>query len=129
MASRIIDLGPSSEVATPDDMQYKLHAVSQQDGRLHDRASNYLSVSSATTLTLPPAIAGHLRDFIVRIDLTSLAAAPEITFAAPTGDTVTFETEDGAMPDWEAGKVNLVSFTETVAGKLAVAHKVVQEVA
>lgn len=100
-----------------------------QTATLQDRAVNAVSVSSATTLTLPPAVPGYMRDLIVRLDLTALATAPEVTFAVPTGETVTFEAEDGAMPELEAGKINLVSFTETAAGVIDVAHKVMQEVA
>lgn len=97
---------------------------------LTDRASNRVTPAdaSALTLTLPAAVPGYMRDLIVRLDLTALATAPEVTFAAPTGETVTFETEDGAMPEHEAGKVNLVSLTETAAGVIAVAHKTMQEV-
>ena len=98
---------------------------------LLDRASNRVTPtgSSALTLTLPAAVPGYMRDLIVRLDLTALATAPEVTFAAPTGETVTFETEDGAMPELEPGKVNLVSFTETAPGVIDVAHKTMQEVA
>ena len=97
---------------------------------LTDRASNRVTPAdaSALTLTLPAAVPGYMRDLIVRLDLTALATAPEVTFAAPTGETVKIEAEDGAMPELEAGKVNLVSLTETDTGKIDVAHKTMQEV-
>ena len=98
---------------------------------LADRTVNRVTPAdaSALTLTLPAVVEDHARDLIVRLDLTALATAPEVTFAAPTGETVKFETEDGAMPELEAGKVNLVSLTETAAGVIDVAHKTVQEAA
>ena len=104
------------------------NTVTATRNHLLDRAVNRVEVTGATTLVLPAAVSGRARDFLVRLDLTALATAPEVTFAAPTGETVTFETEDGAMPELEAGKVNLVSFTETAAGMIDVAHKVMQEV-
>ena len=100
-------------------------------GHLLDRASNRVSPAdaSALTLTLPDAVPGYMRDLIVRLDLTALATAPEVTFAAPTGETVRLEAEGGAMPELEAGKANLVSLTETAPGVIDVAHKTMQEVA
>ena len=100
-------------------------------GHLLDRASNRVTPAdaSALTLTLPAAVPGYMRDLIVRLDLTALATAPEVTFAAPAGETVTFEAEGGSMPELEAGKVNLVSITETDTGIIDVAYKTVEEVA
>lgn len=97
-------------------------------GHLCDRAGNRVVVSDDTTLTLPAANPGRARDFFVRLEISG-STVPTITFAAPEGETVTFETENGSMPELEAGKVNIVSFMETAEGVFAVAHRTVRAVA
>lgn len=132
--------GAVLNVIAPDVSSLQFNGVAPVEGEtaldatttvtLADRASNRVTPAdaSALTLKLPAVVEDHARDLIVRLDLTALATAPEVTFAAPAGETVTFETEDGAMPEFDAGKVNLVSFTETAPGVIAVAHKTMQEV-
>ena len=86
-------------------------------------------VSGDTTLTLPAAVPGYLRDFLVRLEISG-STVPTITFAAPTGETIVYETDgdDFPVPD-EAGDW-LYSFTEScVAHKFAVSLKKVNEVA
>lgn len=75
------------------------------------------------TLTMPPAITGHVRDLIARIDLSQAAGAPPVAFAGGT-----FETADGEMPELVKG-INLLSFTETDVGKFGVAYKEVKPLA
>lgn len=101
---------------------------------LHDRAGNRVVVSGDTTLTLPDANPGYLRDFLVRLSISG-STVPTITFQgqgseAPNGaDEITYETDGDAFPvpdeegDW------LYSFTEScVAHKFAVSLKKVNEV-
>ena len=51
---------------------------------LLDRASNVVPVSSATTLVLPAAIAGHMRDFLVRL---TASASSAVTFSIAQGES------------------------------------------
>jgi len=91
-------------------------------GHLFDRAVNAVSVTGETTLTLPAAVPGYARDFLVRLEISG-STVPTITFAAPTGETLTYETDgtDFPVPD-EAG-VWLYSFTETDDGIFDVSLK------
>jgi len=98
-------------------------------GHLLDRSGNRVEVTGDTTLTLPAAVPGYLRDFLVRLEISG-SAVPTITFAAPTGETITYETDgdDFPVPD-EVGNW-VYSFTEScVAHTFAVSLKKVNEVA
>lgn len=96
-------------------------------GQLVDRAVNAVSVSSATTLTLPPAVAGRARDLVVRLSV--IVTSQTITFAPSAGDTIDFETDGDEFPVPDSDGTWLYSFTETAAGKLAVSLKRVTSVA
>lgn len=74
-------------------------------------------------LVVPPETRGAARDFFVRLVNTG-AGHPEVTFAAPSGETVSFETTDDEVFRCETG-VNLFAFTETDQGVFAVSRKVV----
>ena len=97
---------------------------------LLDRAGNLVVVTGDTTLTLPELVnAGKLRDFLVRLEISG-STAPTITFAAPTGETVTYETDGDEFPVPDEAGDWLYSFTEScVAHKFAVSLKKVNEVA
>ena len=96
---------------------------------LLDRAGNRVVVSGDTTLTLPDANPGHLRDFLVRLEISG-STVPTITFAAPTGETITYETDGDDFPVPDEAGTWLYSFTEScVAHKFAVSLKKVNEVA
>lgn len=98
-------------------------------GHLIDRAGNRVVVSGDTTLTLPAAVPGYLRDFIVRLEISG-STVPTITFAAPTGETITYETDGDEFPVPDEAGDWLYSFTEScVAHKFAVSLKKVNEVA
>ena len=129
-----------SEVGSETDLSVLFHAGVSGDvpvtatrpslpGHLLDRAGNRVVVTGATELTLPAAVPGYLRDFIVRLEISG-STVPTITFAAPTGETITYETDcdDFPVPD-EAGTWSY-SFTENcVAHKFAVSLKKVNTVA
>ena len=96
---------------------------------LLDRAGNRVVVSGDTTLTLPAAVPGYLRDFLVRLEISG-STVPTITFAAPTGETITYETDGDEFPVPDEAGDWLYSFTEScVAHKFAVSLKKVNEVA
>ena len=99
-------------------------------GHLLDRAGNRVVVTGDTTLTLPALeYAGRLRDFLVRLEISG-STVPTITFAAPTGETITYETDGDEFPVPDEAGDWLYSFTEScVAHKFAVSLKKVNEVA
>ena len=98
-------------------------------GHLLDRAGNRVVVSGDTILTLPALVnAGKLRDFLVRLEISG-STVPTITFAAPTGETITYETDGDEFPVPDEAGTWLYSFTETAAHKFAVSLKKVNEVA
>ena len=98
-------------------------------GHLCDRAGNRVVVSGDSTLTLPAANPGYLRDFLVRLEISG-SIVPTITFAAPTGETLTYETDGDEFPVPDEAGTWSYSFTENcVAHKFAVALKKVNEVA
>lgn len=98
-------------------------------GHLLDRAGNRVVVSGDTTLTLPAANPGYLRDFLVRLEISG-STVPTITFAAPTGETITYETDGDEFPVPDEAGDWLYSFTEScVAHKFAVSLKKVNTVA
>ena len=97
-------------------------------GHLCDRAVNAVSVSADTELTLPALVnAGKARDFLVRLAISG-STVPTITFAAPTGETLTYETDGDEFPVPDAEGTWLYSFTETAAHTFAVALKSVSVV-
>ena len=97
-------------------------------GHLLDRAGNRVVVSGDTTLTLPAAVPGHLRDFLVRLEISG-STVPTITFAAPTGETIVYETDGDEFPVPDEAGDWLYSFSEScVAHKFAVSLKKVNEV-
>ena len=97
-------------------------------GHLCDRAGNLVVVSGDTTLTLPAANPGYIRDFLVRLEISG-STVPTITFAAPTGETIVYETDGDDFPVPDEAGTWLYAFTETKAHKFAVALKKVSTVA
>lgn len=82
-------------------------------GHLLDRAVNAVSVTGATTLTLPALVnAGKSRDLLVRLTVSADAA---VTFSAPTGETVTWDDAGSPTATYEAG-THLLRFTEVAQG-------------
>ena len=98
-------------------------------GRLLDRVGNRVVVSGDTTLTLPAAVPGYLRDFLVRLEISG-STVPTITFAAPTGETIIYETDGDEFPVPDEAGNWVYSFTENcVAHTFAVSLKKVNTVA
>ena len=97
-------------------------------GNLSDRAVNAVPVSTDTELTLPAIVhTGKARDFLVRLEISG-STVPTITFAAPTGETIVYETDGDEFPVPDEEGTWIYSFTETVAGTFAVALKSVSVV-
>ena len=112
-----------------DSVSFSGAGVTATRNVLHDRAGNRVEVSGDTTLTLPAAVAGYARDFLVRLEISG-STVPTITFAAPTGETLTYETDGDEFPVPDEAGDWLYSFTEScVAHKFAVSLKKVNEVA
>ena len=104
-------------------------------GHLCDRAGNRVVVTGDTTLTLPAANPGYLRDFLVRLEISG-STVPTITFQgqgseAPNGeDEITYETDGDEFPVPDETGTWSYSFTENcVSHKFAVSLKKVNEVA
>jgi hypothetical protein len=104
-------------------------------GHLLDRAGNRVVVSGATELTLPEANPGHIRDFLVRLEISG-STVPTITFQgqgseAPNGaDEIIYETDGDEFPVPDEVGNWVYSFTENcVAHTFAVSLKKVNEVA
>ena len=97
-------------------------------GHLCDRAGNRVVVTGDTTLTLPAAVPGYIRDFLVRLEISG-STVPTITFAAPTGETITYETDGDEFPVPDEAGTWSYSFTENcVAHKFAVSLKKINAV-
>ena len=90
---------------------------------LTDRAVARIEVAATDPLklTVPPLVKGAMRDLFVRLVITA-DEIPEVTFAAPTGETISFEDVDEDVFKCEIG-VNVFAFTETDQGIFIVNRK------
>jgi uncharacterized repeat protein (TIGR02543 family) len=107
--------------------RYRIVRAIPDDGRvgLRDRCVTRIEVATSAPLTLvfPPAVSGAARDFFVRLVVTA-DAPPEITFAPPSGEFLSFEDANENALMCEVG-VNVFAFTETDAGIFIVNRKVI----
>lgn len=108
--------------------RYRLLKRVPEDGMvmLTDRAVTRVEIATGggpLKLVAPPEVKGAVRDFFVRLVITS-AEIPEVTFAAPTGETISFEDVDDDVFKCEVG-VNVFAFTETDAGIFIVNRKMI----
>ena len=91
---------------------------------LTDRAVTRVDIATdggSLRLVVPPEAKGTARDFFVRLVITA-DEIPEVTFAAPSGETISFEDVDDDVFKCETG-VNVFAFTETDAGIFIVNRK------
>ena len=90
---------------------------------LSDRAVTRVEVATADPLKLvmPPLVKGAVRDFFVRLVVTA-DEVPELTFAPPAGETLSFEDVDQDVFMCDVG-VNVYAFTETDEGVFIVNRK------
>lgn len=108
--------------------RYRLLKRTPEDGvvNLADRAVTRVEIATGggpLKLVVPPEARGSVRDFFVRLVVTA-DEIPEVTFAAPTGETLSFEDVDDDVFKCEVG-VNVFAFTETDAGIFIVNRKMV----
>ena len=105
--------------------RYRLLKRVPEDGtvNLTDRAviRVELAANDPLRLVVPPLVKGAMRDFFVRLVITA-DEIPEVTFAAPTGETISFEDVDEDVFKCEIG-VNVFAFTETDQGIFIVNRK------
>ena len=105
--------------------RYRLLKRVPEDGtvNLTDRAviRVELAANDPLRLVVPPLVKGAVRDFFVRLVITA-DEIPEVTFAAPTGETISFEDVDEDVFKCEVG-VNVFAFTETDQGIFIVNRK------
>ena len=105
--------------------RYRLLKRMPEDGtvNLTDRAVTRVEIAANDPLRLvvPPLVKGAVRDFFVRLVITA-DEIPEVTFAAPTGETISFEDVDEDVFKCEVG-VNVFAFTETDQGIFIVNRK------
>ena len=116
--------GGGSDAGAP--AGYRLVRAVPTDGAvgLRDRCVTRIEVTDGGAplrIVVPPKTEGVARDFFVRLVVTS-DGIPEITFAAPTGEAVSFEGQDGGVLACGWG-VNVFAFTETDEGAFLVNRK------
>lgn len=118
-----LDEGDAGE--SPTAGRYRLLKRVPEDGtvNLTDRAVTRVELAATDPLRLvvPPLVKGAVRDFFVRLVITA-DEIPEVTFAAPTGETISFEDVDEDVFKCEVG-VNVFAFTETDQGIFIVNRK------
>lgn len=118
-----LDEGDAGE--SPTAGRYRLLKRVPEEGcvALTDRAVTRIEVAATNPLklTVPPLVKGAMRDFFVRLVITA-DEIPEVTFAAPTGETISFEDVDEDVFKCEIG-VNVFAFTETDQGIFIVNRK------
>ena len=79
---------------------------------IHDRAVNAVSVTGATTLTLPSIVAGKSRDFYIKLSLSSGAS---VSFVASSG-----ESAPSFIPSSPSVGSGVWHFTEVAAGTYSI---------
>ena len=92
---------------------------------LRDRCVTRIEAKTSDPLELvfPPVVPGAARDFFVRLVVTA-DAAPEVTFAPPEGEAVSFENAEEGVLACDVG-INVFAFTENDEGIFLVNRKVV----
>ena len=108
--------------------RYRLLRRVSEDGtvKLTDRAVTRVDIATdggSLRLVVPPEAKGTARDFFVRLVITA-DEIPEVTFAAPTGETISFEDVDDDVFKCETG-VNVFAFTELDNGIFIVNRKMI----
>ena len=108
--------------------RYRILRRVPEDGvvNLTDRAITRIDITSDVgplRLVVPPEAKGSARDFFVRLVITA-DEIPEVTFAAPAGEAISFEDVDGDVFRCETG-VNVFAFTELDGGIFIVNRKMI----
>ena len=108
--------------------RYRILRRVPEDGTvvLSDRAVTRVEIANGDgplRLVVPPEAKGTARDFFVRLVITA-DDVPEVTFAAPAGEAMSFEDADMEVFKCDVG-VNVFAFTETDAGIFIVNRKII----
>lgn len=123
------DFDFESESAAENYVEYAAVHITAIRNRLIDRAINNVEISSVTTLTIPEAVNGKARDFLLRVTIPSgTTVAGLITFAGYDGETLTYETDGDEFPEPDDVGTWLYSFTETTAHTFDISLKSVTTV-
>jgi len=105
--------------------RYRIYTKTPEDGTvvLADKAVNRVVVTDAAAVrfVVPPLVRGQVRDFFLRL-VVDADEAPEVTFAAPAGEELSFEEPDGSVLKCGVG-VNVFAFTESDEGVFFVNRK------
>lgn len=87
---------PQLDDASSESGRYRILKRTPEDGLviLTDRAVTRVEASEAFPLrfVFPPLVKGAVRDFFLRLVVTA-DEPPELTFAAPAGETLSFEAQ------------------------------------
>lgn len=108
------------------------------EATLADRTANRVAITAEIAelrLTFPAAVSGKVRDFGLRVEVgdgTAALTAPALVPVEPTGETITLENPDAAIPALADGAadakgVTLLYFSETAPGKFLVKGEQVKE--
>ena len=102
--------------ANPADIPYALVSVTINNGvaELSDHAVNKVTVDdsySYLTFIFPEKTEGKARDFFIRLIITG-ETVPTLSFSEPTGESVSFDSDNDSWADIEQG-VNILMFTDT----------------
>lgn len=105
--------------------RYRILKRIPEDGvvALSDRAITRVEVNGSEPLSLvvPPLVKGAARDFFVRLVVVA-DEAPQVTFAAPPGEGISFEPVDECALGCDVG-INHYALTETDEGTFLVSRK------
>ena len=121
------DIGTETAITSASQEEVEGVTVNYGTATLADRTANRVAITAALDelrLAFPAADSGKVRDFELRVEVGTGSAAltaPALVPVAPTGETVTLENPDGAIPALADGAadakgVTLLYFSETAPG-------------
>ena len=132
------DIGTETAITSASQEVIEGETVNYGEATLADRAANRVAITAAIAelrITFPAAVSGKIRDFELRVEVDTGSAAltaPALVPVATTGETVTLENPDGAIPALADGAadakgVTLLYFSETAPGKFLAKGEQVKE--
>jgi hypothetical protein len=131
------DIGTETAITSASQEVVEGETVNYGEATLADRTANRVAITAAIAdlrLTFP-ATSDKVRDFELRVEVGTGSAAltaPALVPVAATGETVTLENPDGAIPALADGAadakgVTLLYFSETAPGKFLAKGEQVKE--
>lgn len=132
------DIGTETAITSASQEVIEGETVTYGAATLADRTSNRVSITASIAelrITFPAAVSDKVRDFELRVEVGTGSAAltaPALVPVAATGETVTLENPDGAIPALADGTadakgVTLLYFSETAPGKFLAKGEQVKE--